>query len=170
MHLIIYCHILGLKFFYTLSFWKCLFAFYLFVSIQVYDAYVNILSIVVFFSLTFSHMTRLNAERPDMCFRTSATGVWGFVFLYTHLQRVRFQLISHCQGNFSPIHVSVIAFLCARTCCSAISRKARPSNSWTAVNRNISSGDFTMWYDKRPEHQLSSIISMRNSYKYNYIL
>ena len=45
------CHILGLKFFYTLSFQKCSVAFYLFVSVQISDAYVNVLSIIVLFSL-----------------------------------------------------------------------------------------------------------------------
>ena len=49
-----HCHILGLKFFYTLSFQKCQFALSLFVSFQVSDAYVNVLSIIVFFSLNFS--------------------------------------------------------------------------------------------------------------------
>jgi len=73
-------------------------------------------------------MTRLNAERPDVCFGTTATGVWGFVFFYTLLQCVRFKLISHCQGNFSLIHVSVTACLCASTCCSATSQKTDSSN------------------------------------------
>ena len=42
---------MGLKFFYTLSFQKCLFAFCLFVSIHVSDAYVEVLSVIVFLSL-----------------------------------------------------------------------------------------------------------------------
>jgi hypothetical protein len=98
------------------------------VSVQVSDAYVNVLSIIVFFSLNFSHMTWLNAERPDVCFGTSANGTWCFVSFYTLLEHVRFKLISHCQRNFSLIHVSVTACLCAGTCCSATSQKADSNN------------------------------------------
>ena len=49
-----HCHIQDLKFFYKLSFqvFNCFLS--LFVSVQVSDAYVNVLSIVVFFSLNFS--------------------------------------------------------------------------------------------------------------------
>ena len=49
-----HCHILGLKFFYTLSFQNCLFVLSLFVIIQVSDACVKVLSIIVFFSLNCS--------------------------------------------------------------------------------------------------------------------
>jgi hypothetical protein len=44
------------KFFYTLSFKKCLFAVSLFVSVQVSDAYVKVLSTIVFFGLNFSFL------------------------------------------------------------------------------------------------------------------
>jgi len=45
---------LGLKFFCTLSFQKCSIAFYLsLLVVQISDAYVNVLSIIVFFSLKF---------------------------------------------------------------------------------------------------------------------
>jgi len=49
-------HILGLKFFYALSFQKCSISFCLSLSVivQVSDANVNVSSIVVFFSLNFS--------------------------------------------------------------------------------------------------------------------
>ena len=50
-----HCHILGLKFFYTLSFQKCLFAFC--VSLLVSNCLMHmlkVLSIIVFFSLNFS--------------------------------------------------------------------------------------------------------------------
>ena len=43
-----HCHVVGLKFFCTLSFQKCSIAFSLSVSVQVSDAYVNVLSVVVF--------------------------------------------------------------------------------------------------------------------------
>jgi hypothetical protein len=48
-----HCHIPGREFFYTLSFKKCS-IISIFVSIEVSDAYVNVLSIIVFFSINFS--------------------------------------------------------------------------------------------------------------------
>ena len=51
-----HCHILGLKFFYTLSSQKNVCFLSLFVSIQVSDAYVKVVSIIVFFSLNFSFL------------------------------------------------------------------------------------------------------------------
>jgi hypothetical protein len=49
-----YCHILGLKFFYTFLSETFICFLSLFVSVQVSDAYANVLSITVFFSLNFS--------------------------------------------------------------------------------------------------------------------
>ena len=45
-----------------------------------------------------------------------------------------------------------------------------PVTALNIVNLNISGGDHAMWYEKKLDQQLSSLISMHNSYKYNYIL
>ena len=51
-----HCHILGLKLFYTLSFQKCLFAFYLSSLVSRFLMHIfKALSIIAFFSLNFSH-------------------------------------------------------------------------------------------------------------------
>ena len=51
-----YCHLLGLKFFYTLSFQKCLFASYLSLLVSRFLMNILVLSVIVFFSLHFSFL------------------------------------------------------------------------------------------------------------------